>query len=272
MFDPHAAYSGELERVQQVIARLAGDGDRFAETLRQEQIAHLSYSQVTAVEFCPRRYYLQYVRQVELTPVPAYFAKGKLIHNIIAETYICLNASQSVDRDAYFQRIGQAFDGEQRVHLENAVALHLENLWHGCRVVGIEQPFAFAVSDAMPPIVGVIDLILEKDGQFIVIDHKTGHDFYPQDELQMAIYREYIRRAYGAVDPQFYYESYRWVNNLKRIRKPAFHRHPVNLQYTDWQVAENRLKAASRQIEAIRRAHSGSKTGICFRCPYFRQC
>jgi len=48
--------------IQSLITECAGDSDRFAERLRAGRIPHLSFSQVSTVEACPDRYYLQFVR------------------------------------------------------------------------------------------------------------------------------------------------------------------------------------------------------------------
>ena len=64
-----------------------GDADVFVEILRDEAIQHLSFSQITTVEFCEQRYQLQYIEMQELEPTPTYFIKGKAMHELIAETY-----------------------------------------------------------------------------------------------------------------------------------------------------------------------------------------
>jgi hypothetical protein len=116
------------------------------------------------------------------------------------------------------------------------------------------------------------DLVLRKGENFVIVDHKTGRDFSPQDELQMAIYVEYIRREYGGKECPFYYDHYRWVNNLQRIRKPAFQRTRVVLPKRYWEAAEARIHAAQRTIERIRRQGWGVRNGQCFRCPYRGVC
>ena len=90
------------------------------------------------------------------------------------------------------------------------------------KVVGIEKPFVYLMEQAIPPVVGVIDLILRRGETLILIDHKTGRDFYQPDILQMAVYFNYLRSTGIKGECEFYYDSYRWVENLTRIRKPAF--------------------------------------------------
>ncbi len=261
-----------METIQSVIQRTKGNSDQFAETLRHEQIPHLSFSQITTVEFCQYRYYLQYIKLVDPTPIPDYFTKGKLLHWIIASYYEKGAQNQAFLVDEYLQTIDRQYLGENQRHLHNALMVHLNHCWQGYQIIGVEEPFAISINPALSPCVGVIDLILEKDGCFIIVDHKTGRDFYPQDELQMAIYVKYIQQQYGDVPCEFYYDHYRWVNNLSRIRKPAFRRTKIIASSLPWQAAFKRIKAGSQQIERIRTKKAAIRNGECFRCPYHSIC
>jgi len=261
-----------LKKIASVIESTHGDSERFAETLRHDHIPHISFSQITTVEFCDRRYFLQYIEQVDPEPTPDYFVKGKLLHQLLASTYKKAASQQEINVDEHFQLIDRNYQGANHTHLKNAVLVYLENIWQGCQVIAIEEPFAMSIHTQLPPCVGVIDLILKQDDHFIVVDHKTGRDFYPQDELQMAIYVEYIKRFYGVNSCQFYYDHYRWVNNLSRIRKPAFLRTAVTLHDHYWQHALQRILTGYQRIQKILSANKGNKNGECFRCPYKRIC
>lgn len=256
-----------LARILDVMERTRGDSDRFADLLWRERIPHLSFSQVTTVEFCPYRYYLQYVAVGEALPAPDYFTKGKLLHQMIASTYQGMAQYQPPDLNAQRAMVDREFEGLNRRHLHNALTVCHDHLWRECEVLAVEEPFAMLLDEDLPPCVGVIDLILRQDGHFVIIDHKTGRDFYPQDELQMAIYVEYIRRKYGDKPCVFYYDQYRWVNNLDRIRKPAFQRHQVTIPDASWQGALQRIRSAHHSIRFILEEKRAEKNGECFRCP-----
>lgn len=258
--------------IQFLIERIGEDDDRFAEQLRQTGIPHISFSQISTVEFCQYRYFLQYVERKELDPIPDYFTKGKLLHQMIACSYKKAAGNQPVDPDDLATMMDHRFDANCEQHLRNALAVHLENRWQDCQVIGIEKPFVMMVGPDILPCVGVIDLILKKDGRYILIDHKTGGDFYPDDELQMAIYVEYLRREFGEEECEFYYEHYRWVNNLSRIRKPAFKRVPILLPGVQWGDALERIQHGSRVIDGIREGRRPLRNGECFRCPYRKDC
>jgi hypothetical protein len=280
--------------IQELIAECASDSDRFAERLRAERIPHLSFSQVSTVEACPYRYYLQYVRGIEPEPVPEYFTKGKLLHQLIARDYSNGHGDRA---PAYEDEVALQFSGENLAHLLNALALHRENAWQGAEVVGVEHPFVMRVHESLPPLVGVIDLILKENGSYLLVDHKTGRNFYPDDELQVAIYARYIQQAYGGESCQLFYDHYRWVKNLGRIRKPAFQRVEVRADPARWPQDLARIRAAYGKIRQIHEIcehwnplhengrkplRSGdlrnsllritSAPGECFRCPYRGMC
>ena len=248
------------------------EDDRFAERLRQSGIAHISFSQISTVELCQYRYYLQYIQLKEPEPIPDYFTKGKLLHEMIATSYKKAAGNLPADTDSMTAVIEQQFAEQHACHLRNALTVHLENRWEECQIIGIEKPFVMLIDPNISPCVGVIDLILKKDGKYILIDHKTGRDFYPDDELQMAIYMEYLKQEFGEQECEFYYEHYRWVNNLKRIRKPAFKRVQVCLPGAQWEKALERIRWGSLLIEEIRAGMRPVRNGECFRCPYRKNC
>jgi len=261
-----------LVLIQSLIDDSGGDSDRFVEALRHKQIHHLSFSQVAAVESCPQRYYLQYISLLEPNPVPSYFTKGKLFHQALAASYRSQASGILLSEAELCTEIDHAVLGEACGHLHNAVQVHLSTRWVDHEVVAVEQPFVMQLDDGLPPVVGVIDLILRRGGEYVVVDHKTGHDFYAPDVLQMAVYAEYINRTFGDPACEFYYDQYRWVANLARIRKPAFERQPVTVHSGLWQQSLARLHAGNAAIEHIRATNIAPKIGECYRCPYRSMC
>jgi|GEM_PF-646755 len=294
-------FSDAFTAIQELIAECAGDSDRFAERLRAERIPHLSYSQVATVEACPYRYYLQYVRGIEPDPVPEYFTKGKLLHQLIARDYSNGHNGRTLSlskcRPAYEDEVALQFSGENLAHLLNALELHRRHAWRGAQVLGVEHPFVMRVDPTLPPLVGVIDLVLKENGSYLLVDHKTGRNFYPDDELQVAIYARYIQQAYGGESVRLFYDHYRWVPNLERIRKPAFQRVEARADPAHWPQDLARIRAAYGMIREIQEIfehwnplhENGRKpfrsedlrnsllritsaSGECFRCPYRGMC
>jgi len=258
--------------IQTLIESSGENSDDLAVELRRNGMAHISFSQISTVEACPYRYFLQYIRFEEPVPAPDYFTKGKLLHELIAASYREGIRGEPPGADGPAARIGAKFNGDAARHLQNAFETHRENRWQDCQVMGVEKPFVMMLEPDLPPCVGVIDLILKKDEKIILIDHKTGRDFYPDDELQMAIYMEYLRQAFGEEECEFYYEHYRWVNNLERIRKPAFQRVRVTPFGTPWKKTLERIRQGSEMIEEIRAGCRPARSGECFRCPYRKNC
>ena len=246
--------------------------DQFIDALHQKQIPHLSFSQVAAVEFCPRRYQLQYIELVELKPTPMYFIKGKIFHQVIAQTYQSIQSQEELDPLHLTEWIDSEVNPDHRNHMHNATKVMLENLWQGYEIEGIEQPFVLMIDPNLPPCVGVIDLILCQGDQFIVIDHKTGRDFYKEDVLQMALYGLFIQEKYPDGKCSFYYDHYRWVNHLERIRKPAFIRNQVTISVIEQEQALERIRQGFYKIDQIRHTGKAKKDGQCFLCPYRRNC
>jgi len=260
------------KRIDQVIRECRGDSDRFAETLRGEEVPHLSFSQVTTIEFCEYRYYLQYIEKEEPEPFPEYFTKGKLLHQLIAETYEMIKTGSENGNVSVEYRIADTCVGDNKRHLINAYHVHQANLWVGFTVADVEHPFVMEIDDELPPMVGVIDLVLKQNGHFVLVDHKSGRNFYPYDELQVAIYKKYIQATYQGADCQLYYDHYRWVNNLDRIRKPAFQRTEVSVDGSSWPGYLKRIQKAYTLIRGIKNGMAPSRDGECFRCPYRKNC
>jgi hypothetical protein len=261
-----------LQEIQILLQSANGDTDEFIRMMKESQLPSLSFSKVSTVESCQYRFYLQYVLHLEPEPVPEYFIKGKLLHALIAQTYRLLSNQEQIDPQTRLEAISRIRSEEQRTHLMNAAAIHLQNLWQDCEVLGIEVPFVMLVDPQLPPMIGVIDLLLKQGDRYIVIDHKSGRDFYPPDQLQMAIYRQWLRVERQAGECQFFYEHYRWVNNLQRIRKPAFLRSSVELPVDGWPASLERINTAYAVMQRIRAGGIARRNGDCYRCPYRAMC
>lgn len=267
-----ASFTHAQERISALIASNGHHADHFAAILRRERIPHLSFSQVTTVESCQHRYYLQYVLGREPEPTPTYFIKGKRMHDLIARSYASIRAGRGSSDALLPEDLQDADDGLDGRHIANAYQVHRQNLWEGYAIRGIEHPFVFTISPDLPPLVGVIDLMLAKDACFFLVDHKTGRDFYPDDALQVAIYARYIRTHFDTENVRLFYDHYRWVNNLDRIRKPAFERREVAADPREWGSYLARITRAYRVMESITEGRRPLKDGACFRCPYRGGC
>ncbi len=275
---PATDHAHTLLRIQQLIDEMAaagGDSEPFADQLRQRGLPHISFSQVKSIEFCEAEYTWKYILYRQPHPMPAYFAKGKLLHQAIAASYAALAGQPAQDPASLIA--GATLEEQHRRHLNNALATHRQNLWQGMRVLAIEHPFVFSLAGDLPPVVGVIDLVLQDEDGLILVDHKTGRAFAEQDELQLAIYRHYASQAWQQPRVRFFYDHYRWVENLKTIRKPALYRQEVALPPAGLASTLDRLPQAAQRIEALkqRAANPGfapRREGQCFMCAYRSLC
>jgi len=168
--------------------------------------------------------------------------------------------------------IDKHLDVGHGIHLRNAVTLLVDNVCPSHEVVAIEKPFVMSLGKNLPPLVGVIDLILRKGDTFMVIDHKTGKEFYGQDDLQLILYREHVLRTYRPKVCRAYFDQYRWVNNLQRIRYPAFQRSPATLGRWAWKHAVERIQEAYRDIRRIEKEGTTHRSELCYMCPMSDVC
>ncbi|MHB8807915.1 MAG: RecB family exonuclease [Anaerolineaceae bacterium] len=265
-------FHDSFQQIQSLLSIVQDDGDRFVEALRQENIPHLSFSQISAVEFCPYRYYLQYVLFQQPEPLPDYFTKGKLLHQCLAQFYRSQKDGDRIEQDDLENKSSLSSNTSFHTHLTNALQVHQQNSWCAHEILAIEHPFVFSISDDLPPMVGIIDLILQSENEILLVDHKTGRNFYPDDELQVAIYSQYIMQQYGTRRCRLFYDHYRWVENLERIRKPAFQRTEVSMHPAQWTTYFERIQIAAEKIDSIRAGEQPDAKRTCFRCPYNRNC
>jgi len=264
-------FKSEADQIQALIDQCEGDSDAFVDRLHQSKLTHISFSQVYSFETCPRQYYLRYILGKEITPTPEYFVKGKALHRTIARAYRAYSEGQSFDEEI-IQYDGVSRFSQAGNHLRNGYLTLLQNMLPSDEVLGIEKPFVFLMENEIPPVVGVIDLILRLGDTLILIDHKTGRDFYQPDILQMAVYLSYLRSTGFKGNCGFYYDSYRWVENLARIRKPAFNRHQMEISDNEVEIQAKRLIAGYEGIRNLRQGKLPEMKGECFRCAYRNYC
>ena len=261
-----------LADIRSIIRGNKGDTDRTIKALLSSRVPHLSYSRVATFEFCPRAYYLEYVRHVRLVPEPEYFRKGRVFHRAAQRLYSSVSPS-----GARSPLNGNSLRGvkkaEDKRHLRNAVALMLENRWGpDWEIVGVECPFVVSLHDELPPLFGVIDLILKNGSRYAVVDHKTGASFREQDPLQLVLYREFVRAEFGAATVDAYFDQYRWVNNLDRVRKPAFVRNKVRVGSGEAGKAITRVRRSHKGMRGIEGLPERSDIEKCYGCRFRLVC
>ena len=264
-------FQSEADQIQAIIDQSDDDSDLFVNRLHHSGLSHISFSQVYAFETCPRQYYLRYIMGMETTPVPEYFIKGKALHHTIANAYRAHREGREFDEAIISYDEIHPYS-QAGIHLRNGYLTLCQNMLSSDEIIGVEKPFVFLMGGDIPPIVGVIDLILRRDNVLILIDHKTGRDFYQPDILQMAVYLSYLRSTGFEGECEFYYDSYRWVENLARIRKPSFCRQQMLISDSEAVIQAKRLADGYRGIQQLRQSGLPEMTGECFRCAYRNYC
>lgn len=244
----------------------------FGRMLDRQGVRYLSFSKVSSLEFCPQRYWLEYVERVRLRPEPGYFVKGRLLHEAAAKLHRARALGRTVTVDRLRRPIERRLEAMDAQHLLNALEVMQKQLEHDWEVVGVEEGFVLDLGPEMPPMLGVIDLVVRQGDRFAVIDHKGGRQFNSPDSLQLAIYVEHVRRQYGAEQCSAHFDQYRWVQNLDRIRKPASCRTTVRLRPGSWNAAAKRIATRYRQMQRIEKGGVAKATGDCIVCPFKDRC
>ena len=90
--------------------------------------------------------------------------------------------------------------------------------------------------------------------------------------MQLAIYREHVRRSHGATQCRGFYDSYRWVNNLNRIRKPAFERTAVRFHPRSFAGSLARFERGYATMREIEKQGDAPGSGSCWMCAYRHVC
>jgi CRISPR/Cas system-associated exonuclease Cas4 (RecB family) len=219
---------------------------------------------ISSYEACPQKYYLEYIKQVKLRPEPTYFVKGRALHSAAQNLY-SRRSSTSLKKHV-LRRIRETND---KKHLENAFDLMIKNRWDDeWGVIDVERPFVMQIHEELPPFFGIIDLVLRNGNQHVVVDHKTGNTFNELDPMQLVFYREFIYQEYSAKKVDAYYDQYRWVNNLDRIRKPAFIRSKIPIKANAIGKAITRAKKAYMGLCNISAPVDVAFSDKCYQCQF----
>lgn len=251
-----------------LLLKESADASSFIKTLLEKRLPHLSYSSITSLEFCERRYFYEYIAVRRLDPVPEYLVKGNVFHTIAARYYSNTLNKRLIPK--YLTKKIKSPDG--LTHINNATSVMVENAWLDWEIVGVELPFVLEISPNLPPFIGIIDLLLKKSNTFVIVDHKTGKDFNNLDPFQLVFYNAYVEKTYKPLVCKAYFDQYRWVNNLQRVRKPAFQRKQIKFSQ---KIYHNSIKKACNayiRMQEIKQLSDTVKNGDCWLCPYRSVC
>lgn len=246
--------------------RWPGTMRSFTRMLEREGVPHLSFSMVNALESCPQRYFLEYVEKVRPRDEPIYFIKGRLLHQAAAGFHRARGRGRGYSVERLLSPTKRGLEQDDLNHVRNAMTLMRLQAEDDWSVVAVEEPFVLDLGPDLPACLGIVDLIERREDVCRVIDHKSGKRFYDSDRLQLVLYWEHVRRRYGAAKCHAFYDQYRWVNNLERVRKPAWRRTRVNIRSGSWNTALRRLAARYKEMKVIEEAGDAPGSGSCDYC------
>ena len=243
----------------------AGSFGAFVSSLARERIPYLSYSKIATVERCRRCFYNQYVLKIRATG--AALQTGTLVHQAAQIAYERIQKGRRVDFTALAEKTAlRHSEPSCRALVANGVSTLAEHLWTDHEIVGIEEPFFLDLSKDLPPIIGVIDLILRDGARFLVVDHKTGGQFNFEDEGQLVLYAEHVRQKFGATRCDGVFDQYRMVPSLATVRKPVHRRTTVKINAKQTATLVPRYRQAWEIIQSIRSTSDAWRGSDCWYC------
>lgn len=175
------------------------------EEMRQKP--HVSFSQIQTYLSCSLKYKFSYIDKVKPDFHPLSFVFGSSIHKVLAEYYQNLlegNPSTLESLQNSFALLLESAKKTEKILFDDDTSESViekgkaliqcfhKNVSPGV-VIAIEQPFTIEIGGKIPPLIGAIDLIeMDKNGNIIVVDHKTSSSKYAQNkikkDIQMTLY------------------------------------------------------------------------------------
>ena len=247
---------------------------------------HLSATQLTTYLGCARRYYMGYVLKLPWPAVPSALVYGSAIHAALAALHEARLEGRTPEMadlmDVYQlawvaeQKTIEFRDGETLEGL-NAMAramlaLAIEQAPPG-RVLCVEERFSISVGDNLPPLVGVLDLVVEIDGKAVIYEHKTAARRWTPDQANDSLQAS----AYAAASIEMGLPGIHAAADVEirfgvftKTQKPALTVLPTRRSERD--IDELRETAA----EIWRAKEAGifprNRSWQCRSCPFFDPC
>lgn len=254
-----------------------------ASALRAEP--HLSVSQISTWLQCPRKYRFQYLDRLPWPAVPSSLVFGTAVHaGLAALSQARLEGDEPTLDDLHgAYRVAWAAegkpvemkDGETPEALDAmakamlAVALEQPRT----RVLAVEEPFRVELAPGVPPLVGVIDLIEERDGRAVIVEHKTGAQRFTDQRVA----DDYQPTAYALAALEMELPGVQSIedvevrfNVLLKLKKPVIDERPT--RRTARQA--NELREVATAIWAAREAgiFPPNRGWACATCPFRQAC
>jgi len=176
----------------------------------------LSWSRLRAYLGCPKAFEFRYVRGEAPAFTASSLVLGGAVHDLVAQHHIdllCGEDSSQIDAASFITscfedadpvvRFGAREDPGQLAEVGAAMThaiLEASIVESGLSIAGVEERFEAEVVDGLPPVVGVIDLMLtDADGNLTLIDFKTTRSNWSASKLkeqagQLLLYGQMLER------------------------------------------------------------------------------
>jgi putative RecB family exonuclease len=155
---------------------------------------YLSHSRINRYLECPEQYRLYYIENLRPRVPSASLVFGKAVHEALAALF--QTGEDPVARfSEFWERVAESdvaygrYESWEKLRdtgealLERFVEKELSRIGQAALV---EAPFELDISVLELPLVGVIDLVAEVDGERTVVDFKTSGSSYPHHQVELS--------------------------------------------------------------------------------------
>lgn len=239
--------------------------NQFMRRLDRSGIPYLSHSKLTCLERCPLCYYREYVLGKKQESDALH--RGTLFHQAAKIFYAALKDGQRIKPAISAKQIrAKSLPDDALPMLRNALKLLQKNQWEKHDILAVEDCFFMDLAPGLPPIIGVPDLVLSRDGSLLIVDHKTSKSFNDLDSSQLVLYAEFFRRQRSTNSIIGVFDEYRLVTDLAKINKPAFRRTPVSVDRCFLPKLIARYRKAWKKIVSIQKNGEPESSPDCWIC------
>lgn len=187
----------------------------FGDVLNKENLKIIldsfdwSFSKINSYSTCPKMFYLTYVLNKEKEENA--FAQWGTFCHLIFEKYFKKELEfyelATYYREEYDNFVNVTFPPNRFVNLNekyyetgNNYFCSFDDLFEDSKILEIEKEFCVKINNKN--FVGIIDLVLKKDNDIFIVDHKSRKNFKNKKEKkeylrQLYLYSYYIKEKYG---------------------------------------------------------------------------
>lgn len=249
---------------------------------------HISVSQLTTWLQCPRKYRLSYVEKLPWQTVSSALTFGTSVHAALATlsqsrlegvepTLDDLHAAYRVAWAAEASSKPIEFkDGETPEGLDAMaramLGVALEQPRVG-RVLAVEEPFRIQLAEDLPPLVGFIDLVEEREGRAVIIELKTGAQRFTDQRVA----DDYQPTAYALAALEMGLPGVETIEDVEvrfhvllKLKKPAIDERPTRRSRRQADELREVASAVWRAREAG--VFPPNRGWQCAGCPFREHC